>query len=95
MGEANGKMRLIDTSISDRTIQEARKTFAKHLSERLLVAMIHGNPPEDLAHVHLIAWRLAEMHYDEMIRREAEAAPVSLSERMAADAIGANARGMM
>jgi hypothetical protein len=89
MGEArnrfNGEASLIDTSVSDRAIRRAKREFCSQLSERLLIAMMNvpWNDPEATVQR---AWALAELHYEEMLRRMAlRDAPVSLTERMAAD----------
>ncbi len=95
MGEArmrqlNGTATMLDMSVSDSTIRAAKREFCKHLSERLLVSMMNDttSAPEVL---NERAWKLAELHYDEMIRRTAMPHDaVTLSERMAADQVRAD-----
>ena len=82
----NGSASVIDMSISDRAIKDARKMFCKMLGERLLVAMV--DTTTDPKTLNDRAWLLAEMYYDEMIRRESASGTVSISERMAAQEMG-------
>lgn len=89
MGEArnrfNGEASLIDTSVSDRAIRRAKREFCSQLAERLLVASSQ-NAEMPIEVLLERAWKLAELHYEEMLRRMAlRDAPVSLTERMAAD----------
>jgi hypothetical protein len=90
MGEArsryNGEAKLIDTSVSDRMIRKARREFVSGLAERLLVAITAADvawPP--IESVVDRAWQLADLHYEEMMKRMADTAEVTLTERMAAD----------
>ncbi len=68
--------------------------YVKYLSERLMTAMVTGAVPSNPGQVHDRAWKLAELHYDEMIRREADNQPPSITERLAADNI-VSAAGMV
>lgn len=94
---SNNVSSIIDMSVSENAIREGRKQFCHTLSERLLLAMVQSGagrevdaPVTDLVKR---AWELADAQYEEMIRRRAsENAPVSLSERMAADNIAAGAK---
>ena len=90
MGEArnryNGEAKLIDTTVSDRAIKRARREFVSGLAERLLVAITAADvawPP--IESVVERAWALADLHYEEMMRRMAATDEVTLTERMAAD----------
>ena len=93
-----GKRILIDTSISDRAIHETRKQYVKNLSEWLLRQMVTGKAGASLGDdgflqvTHDAAWKLAEMHYEEMLRREADTPKVSVTERIMADSIAATAQ---
>lgn len=88
MGEArnrfNGEASLIDTSVSDRAIRRAKREFCSQLAERLLVASSQ-NAEMPIEVLLERAWKLAELHYEEMLRRLALREEVSLTERMAAD----------
>lgn len=63
---------MIDTSVLDEALRDSKRKFCEALSEKLLVAMVSGGTyrPE---YEHLIerAWDLAEMQYDETMRRRA------------------------
>jgi hypothetical protein len=90
----NGEMqeaRLIDTSVSERAIREARKEMCCSLSEQILLRIVDVGTPPDLLIER--AWRLAGMQYDAMIKaRAAPDQPVTLTERMAADNLTESAR---
>jgi hypothetical protein len=85
-GAYGGTSSLIDMTVSDRAIRRAKRQYVSDLSERLLIPMMHDTamPPEVLS---ARAWLLAELHYDEMMRRQAltEEQQVTMTERMAAD----------
>lgn len=91
MGEArsryNGEAKLIDTSVSDRAIKRARREFVSGLAERLLVAITAADTEiwTDAETMVQRAWHLADLHYEEMMKRMASTDEVSLTERMAAD----------
>jgi hypothetical protein len=90
VGEArsryNGEAKLIDTTVSDRAIKRARREFVSGLAERLLVALTAADTvwPPEVAVIER-AWHLADLHYEEMMKRMASTDEVSLTERMAAD----------
>ena len=92
MGEhKNGN--IIDLSVSDRAIRAAKREFCRHLSERLLHSMCGCDTVTEPKVLLERAWSLAELHYDEFIRREALIdESVTLTERMAADRMQAGIR---
>jgi hypothetical protein len=89
MGEArnrfNGSASMIDTSVSDRAIRRARREFVSALADRILVSMATADMSWPAEAMVKLAWQLADLHYEEMMRRMAMTDEVTLTERMAAD----------
>lgn len=89
---------IIDLTVHERAIRDARKAFCDMLSERVLLALLNSGSvgaikgDDDAQAVVVRAWDIAERQYDEMIRRRAQKdAPVSLAERMVLEGLQARA----
>lgn len=89
MQAINGNAKsVIDLSVQERSIQDARRGFCDMLSERALIGLLNGGYGGSDEELVTRAWKLAELQYDEMIRRRALNAPVTIAERMAAQSMG-------
>jgi hypothetical protein len=89
-GMSHGGSMLIDTSVSERAIREGRKMYCKQVSEQVMLKL--ADMTTDPKELIKRAWLLAELQYDETMRRQAAPdLPVTLTERMAADNMVASA----